>query len=348
LLTVDAPGATAVRDRDDAKGAQGDMSLLDPIARALDLVSTVRAPGVRGDDPWPEAGRKILRLQFARMLARVPGVIAGEDPEEVHAMRVATRRMRAAWRVFGDGFERGSTRRYRRDLREVGARLGAVRDLDVLLEILDGHGARHGSRTRAGLAPLRRAWAADRGARQDGLVDLVSSPAFADFVAEYEVLLGAEAGAGDAVARVSPGRVRSRMPAVAWSAYQDVWAFEERLDGADLATLHQLRIAGKWLRYTLEFVREVLDADAIPLIGPVTALQDHLGAQHDLHVAATLARGFAEADGSLSPRERSHVDGFVLALGERVDWYGRRFPRAWQPLVTPAYRSRLGRALARL
>ena len=40
------------------------------------------------------------------MLARVPGVIAGEDAEEVHAMRVAARRMRAAWRVFGDGFER--------------------------------------------------------------------------------------------------------------------------------------------------------------------------------------------------------------------------------------------------
>lgn len=55
-----------------------------------------RTPGVRGSDAWAEAGRKVLRFHLARMLARVPGVIAGEDPEQVHAMRVAARRMRAA------------------------------------------------------------------------------------------------------------------------------------------------------------------------------------------------------------------------------------------------------------
>ena len=49
-------------------------------------------------------------------------------------MRVATRRQRAAWRVFGDAFDQsarlatsGGSRRSPRDL-------GAVRDLDVLIE----------------------------------------------------------------------------------------------------------------------------------------------------------------------------------------------------------------------
>ena len=65
-----------------------------------------RTPGLRADDPWAEAGRKVLGFHLAKTLARVPGVIAGEDAEDVHAMRVAARRMRAAWRVFGDGFER--------------------------------------------------------------------------------------------------------------------------------------------------------------------------------------------------------------------------------------------------
>ena len=56
-------------------------------------------------------------------------------------MRVATRRMRAAWRVFGDAYRPGRTRRYRRDLRDVAARLGAVRDLDVLIEGLRAYQA---------------------------------------------------------------------------------------------------------------------------------------------------------------------------------------------------------------
>ena len=56
-------------------------------------------------------------------------------------MRVATRRQRAAWRVFGDSFRAGRTKRFRSGLREVAGRLGAVRDLDVLLEAADHYRA---------------------------------------------------------------------------------------------------------------------------------------------------------------------------------------------------------------
>ncbi len=91
-------------------------------------------------------------------------------------MRVAARRARAAWRVFGDGFEREAVRGHRRDLREIGTRLGAVRDLDVLLEILADHGVRRSERGRAGLSPLLRAWDAERGARRLELVEVLESP----------------------------------------------------------------------------------------------------------------------------------------------------------------------------
>ena len=86
---------------------------------------------VRADDAWSEAGRKVLGYHFGRVLVRVPGVVAGEDAEEVHAMRVAARRMRAAWRVFGDAYDRRTTRAYLDELRTLGGRLGVVRDLDV-------------------------------------------------------------------------------------------------------------------------------------------------------------------------------------------------------------------------
>ena len=52
-------------------------------------------------------------------------------------MRVATRRMRATWRVFGRR-SRAATRAISMSLRRVAGLLGAVRDLDVLLETVEG------------------------------------------------------------------------------------------------------------------------------------------------------------------------------------------------------------------
>jgi CHAD domain-containing protein len=306
-----------------------------------------RTPGLRADDPWAEAGRKVLRFHLAKMLARVPGVIAGEDAEEVHAMRVAARRMRAAWRVFGDGFERHARRRYRDELRDVGARLGAVRDLDVLIEILVTDGAQRSGRQRAGLQPLLSAWRAEREAHRVDLVAALGSESFAQFIGDYEMFAETPGHAALAVPPHTPGLVRNRMPATIWSAYQAVWAFDGDIGTADLATLHELRIAAKWLRYTLEFVREPLEPEATALIRPVVALQDHLGDQHDQHVAGLLAREFATST-TLTEGPAKAIARFVGDLEGGVERLGRSFGITWRPIVAPSYRRRLGRAIARL
>ena len=115
-----------------------------------------KTPGVTAEDLHAEAGRKVLRFHLARMIAREPGTREGEDPEELHAMRVATRRMRAAWRVFGDGFRTDRTAKFRRRLRAVAARLGAVRDLDVLIEATEAFAATLPAGEGDGLEPLLR------------------------------------------------------------------------------------------------------------------------------------------------------------------------------------------------
>lgn len=309
--------------------------------------AAVTSPEVRADDPWAEAGRKLFRFHLGKVLARVPGVLAAEDPEEVHAMRVSARRMRATWRVFGDGFERDARRRYQAELRTIGACLGAVRDLDVLVEIASSHGQRRGARQRAGLARLVTAWDAERKVRHVELVELLESDGFATFVDDYDALVRTPGLASVPVSDHAPALVRNRMPARAWDAYQDVWAFDAHLAGADLGTLHELRIAAKWLRYTLEFVREPLDPDATALIRPVVALQDHLGAIHDHDVAAEAARLFL----TRTPPDRDAAKAiarFLEALDEGVARGRRTIDRTWRPVAAPDYRRALGRALARL
>ena len=86
-----------------------------------------KTPGVLGEDTLAEAGRKVMRFHLARMLDREPGVREGEDVDDIHKMRVATRRQRAAWRVFGEAYRKGRTKPYRNGLRDVARRLGAVR-----------------------------------------------------------------------------------------------------------------------------------------------------------------------------------------------------------------------------
>ncbi len=350
---VERSAGTALSDADmhaESVDRQHERDAEDPPAQdvAIDRLTAARTAAVRGDDPWAEAGRKVLGVLLARMLARVPGVIAGEDPEDVRAMRVAARRMRAAWRVFGDGFEREAMRPYVHDLREVGRRLGAVRDLDVVLEILSAYAVRRSEDGRADLAPLLRSWVAVREARRAELLEVLRSDSFARFVAEYERFVETEGFAALPVARHAPGLIRTRMPATTWAAYQNVWAFDDGIATADPATLHELRIAQRWLRYTLEFVREALEPEATPLIRQVVALQDLLGVQHDFHVAATLARHLVSGSRSLSGRETKAIDRFARHLDRGVERSRRALGPTWRPLVAPAYRRRLGRALARL
>jgi len=312
-------------------------------------VPTGKSPGVTGDDHVAEAGRKVLRFHFARMLAREAGTRSGEDPEDLHAMRVATRRMRAAWRAFGDGFRSDRTRRYRNRLREVAARLGAVRDLDVLLEGADGYRADLPVAEQRALEPLLAAW---RRYREDARVLLIhelDSPGYARFVEDFRVFVQTDGAAVLPVTPTRPHRIRDTAPSRIWTAYEQVRAYEPVLRWADVETLHDLRIAAKWLRYTLEFVREALGPEVTPLVARVTALQDHLGYMHDADVAAAMARTYLVEQGAgLSPAESAAIGRYLVSREREVARLRRTVGGSWRGVAGIGFRRALGRAASAL
>ena len=67
-----------------------------------DGLELLEKPGLQAGDTMAEAARKTLLYHLQKMMQHEPGTREGEDPEELHDMRVATRRMRAALRVFED------------------------------------------------------------------------------------------------------------------------------------------------------------------------------------------------------------------------------------------------------
>ena len=315
----------------------------------LPRIVVPKSPGVLADDHLAEAGRKVLRFHLARMIAREPGTRAGNDSEELHAMRVATRRQRAAWRVFGEAFDPKRTARHRRRLREVAADLGAVRDLDVLIEAGEAYRDRQSAAEAAAFEPLIQSWRARRDAARVILIRELDSERHRRWVEDYLAFVQAEGAGVLAVGPTQPHRVRDTMPSRIWAAYEAVRAYEPVLRWADVTTLHDLRIAAKWLRYTVEFVREALGRDAGPVIEKVVALQDHLGWLHDADVAAGLARQFlVEHAGDLSELESAAIGRYLVDRERELSRLRRSAGAPWRGVSSLAYRRALGRLVAGL
>ena len=255
-----------------------------------------KRPDILPADTMTEAAAKTLRFHLERMLEHEEGTRLGEDPEELHDMRVSTRRMRMALRVFADYLDPQTLRPVLKGLRRTGRTLGAVRDLDVFYEktrdYLDTV-----PRARAGeLDGLLAAWSDERDRQRERLVAYLDGRRYHQFLETVEDLLDGpvERLAAPATSSPRPQRVAQVLPGVLYKDMAVVWAFEGQLGGitTPLPHFHALRKACKGLRYTLEFFEGVLGSGARPLIKKVKGMQDHLGDLQDAAVTSGILRDY--------------------------------------------------------
>ena len=250
---------------------------------------------------------------------------------------------------IGAAFDTECTDRYRRLLKLVAADLGGVRDLDVLIEAGEAYQARQSAAEATAFEPLLRTWRVQRDAARQVLVKELDSKAYRKWIDAYVEFAQAEGLGARPVGPVDPHRVRDTMPSRIWAAYETLRAYEPVMRWADVATLHDLRIAAKWLRYTLEFVREALGRDAGPVIEKVVALQDHLGWLHDADVAANLARAFlVEHAGTLSEAESAAIGRYLVDRERELARLRRTVGPPWRGVASLAFRRALGRVVAGL
>lgn len=315
--------------------------------------------GLLPDDPMSEAGRKTLWFHFLRMLKHEPGTRAGEDIEELHDMRVATRRMRAAVRVFGDFFDPQVIGPFSKGIRRVTRVLGPVRDLDVFEEKA-GHYLKtlpDADAARGGLDPLIETWHAERETAREKMLAFLDSVRYREFKREFTEFLQTEGAGARPIPRDSPVpyQVRHVAPRLIYTRYETVRAYETILEDAQIETLHALRIDCKYLRYTLEFLREVLGPEAEAVITEVKAMQDHLGDLNDAEVAIGLLSEFLSdwdaAQGDVPLSQRRSAEGIVTYLASRHAEKHRlltTFSEAWDRLNREQVRRWLALAVAAL
>ena len=83
--------------------------------------------------PPGEALGIALEAEYRALLAHDPGTRRGDDPEDLHQLRVATRRLRAFLRAARPLVDGEWAESLREELGWLGGHLGPARDLDVML-----------------------------------------------------------------------------------------------------------------------------------------------------------------------------------------------------------------------
>ncbi len=232
------------------------------------------------------------------------GAISTDNPEYIHQMRVATRRLRAALRLFAPLLPADFATPMVTALRDMMTVLGQARDLDVLLaEIAEP--VLHALPDEPRLAALIGIITERRFERRQAAVEYLRSPRYGRITLEtladlhgHAEKVGAGGTATDADASTQHllefandrlQRLRKKVLALAHNA---------RID--DPPSLHALRIGIKRLRYALEFFSPLASPVAMrQVLSQLAALQESLGQINDLANAGTLLMECANNEAAL-------------------------------------------------
>ena len=229
-------------------------------------------------------GLETLQERLPAVSREVAGVRAAADIEYVHRMRVASRRLRNALSLFGDDLPHKSYGAWRVEIRRITKALGKARDTDVqiarvqdFLQHIDEESYRPGlerlllrlqqQRTRAQKKVCKTLDRLEDKRILEEMYDTLHELLVHARVYEVETL------PADLYHRANEA-IRLRLEE--FMAYEAHVAYPERS-----TELHQMRIAAKHLRYTLEVFDPLYDKALRKPLKVAKEIQELLGEVHD-------------------------------------------------------------------
>jgi triphosphatase len=264
---------------------------------------------LRPDATTSEYAYARLRCLFRDFLHHEPGTRLGEDPEELHQMRVAARRMRAVIRLFRPAI--APRFEYLEDeLRWIARVLGEERDLQVQSEYFVAT-MRASSRADAeDLRPFVDGLKERIAQAQASVVEALDSARYQELVRDMTATLRNVYGEGDGAS--TPVRV------FAARALRDRWRSVRKQasrihDDSPSSDVHRLRIKGKRLRYALETFEPLFGRRTAKMIERTKDLQDILGEHQDHIFAIQWMRENAMRDAADLPPET------LIQIGELIE-----------------------------
>lgn len=265
-----------------------------------------------------DAFARILTHCLAYLLRNVPCVIRTRDPEGIHQMRVALRRLRSALSIFGEPF-RTSLGTLEDEIRWLTGILGEARDLDVFHDEIFKPAARalgdEGRMVQLGAAVRSR-----RRAAWGSALEAIESERFRKLALDLgaATLLQPWATKGNG-AEAGHGRARDFADNHIAKRYRKVLKHGRMLDELAPEERHRLRVRLKKLRYAADFFSCFYKSkDLRAHQKQMSVLQDMLGHLNDANEARTLIDEILANEGQNDP---SSAAGLAYAGGAVVGWH---------------------------
>jgi CHAD domain-containing protein len=268
-----------------------------------------------------------LSTHVQALRAHEAGARAGRNPEPLHEMRVAVRRLRAILRASRALFDAGWVERLRGELDWLGGRRGLGRDLDVLHAYLRPRlTALEGAERRTGRRVLRRL-SADRARARADLNEALDSPRYPRVLEQLEMFLARPPAAASDVS----------LPDVAAGEWKRLRKAVRKLPGRPSADdLHAVRIKVKRARYAAELARAAAGEPGKRFINQAKKMQDILGDLQDavvieqyLHDAIDRTEPAQALGRDLVKRQRKRRKKARAAFFEEWPKLERRGREAW-------------------
>jgi triphosphatase len=248
---------------------------------------------LRPSEPMIVFAYECLRREFDALIARQPARNATPNPVDVHQMRIATRRLRVALKLFGRMLPKESER-FRKDFRRFARALGEVRDLDVYSEnfrhYAEGVPAENIDELGGYELHLRR----ERAEARNDLAALFADERHTALLQSFAAFLdGAPTPA--AVRRWRSFKIADGVDKYLKKSLKRMLKLGHQIGAeARAKDLHRLRIRTKRFRYALEFFVSVF-----PQLGGTAkatkVLQDLLGVHQDACTATERLQAYARS-----------------------------------------------------
>ncbi len=298
-----------------------------------------KAAGAVGKRRLAKVGTKAIRRQLKKVAGALPAVCAGEEPEDVHQMRVAVRRMRTYAQVLEDAplYHTRRLRRLARRMHPLAVALGDVRDLDILLGRVQAF-AEAASPPSGALGVLRDELLWRRVKARRRLRRVLKGKAL------RRVLKSPRKSTRKLVRRVEGEQrvlVRHFAGDAIWRRYEAVLSFEGIMSDPPAEELHGLRIACKRLRYTLELFDDQDQPASGDLQQTLTTVQDRLGDLQDSIFALRIMTSLRSTYPS-----NTAIEEFARQQEARRDELRASFAPYWEQVSGTAFRQGLADLIA--
>ncbi len=235
-------------------------------------------------------GASVLVRHVDALAAQIPGVRQAEDAERIHKMRVASRRLRTALNLFGDVLPARKLKKWTKRVKKVTRALGAARDTDVQVEFLDQFitnlPAEMRSEVRPGLTRLLLRLRQKRNDLQAGVLRSMDRLESSGVVREMQqVLRQTQVEARTDKVEPHSEKLLAEARQLIARRREQLLIFEPYVHQAEqVEQHHDMRIAAKYLRYTLEAYAELFDCSLKEPLALVREAQGQLGAIHDADI----------------------------------------------------------------